>query len=324
MSTIWTSEGNYRKAGYKGEPDLERAVELVKDELFGKSRIYLPIKKLIGKKGAKRNIPDGYLVDLSGSYPRLFVVENELAAHDPLRHIAVQILEFSLAFESDGRGVKAVLFSAIQKDPEALKKCEDYIRERDIRNLDHFLEYLVFDAPFAALVIIDELPDTLETVLAKKFQFGVEVLELAKYRNREGDEVYAFKPFLADVVDDAPKIEPSDVDTVVVPAREEGVKEVFLREDRWYEVRIHGSMRPQIKYIAVYQVAPVSAITHVAPVKSIEPWKNGTKYVITFAHAAKSIGPIKLVKKGRVKALQNLRYTSLSRLEKAKNLDDVW
>lgn len=90
------------------------------------------------------------------------------------------------------------------------------------------------------------------------------------------------------------------------------------------KVRIHGSMRPQIKYIAVYQVAPVSAITHVAPVKSIEPWKSGTKYVINFAHAAKSIGPIKLVKKGRVKALQNLRYTSLSRLENAKNLDDVW
>jgi hypothetical protein len=35
--------------------------------------------------------PDGYLIDPSGQVPRLYVVENELAAHDPLRHIAVQI-----------------------------------------------------------------------------------------------------------------------------------------------------------------------------------------------------------------------------------------
>jgi hypothetical protein len=52
------------------------------------------VKKKIGKKGGLRNIPDGYLIDLSDAKPRLFVVENELAVHDPLRHIAVQILQF--------------------------------------------------------------------------------------------------------------------------------------------------------------------------------------------------------------------------------------
>jgi hypothetical protein len=57
---------------------------------------------------------------------------------------------------------------------------------------------------------------------------------------------------------------------------------VFLGEDRWYAVRIHGSMRPQIKFAAAYQVAPVSAITHIAPVRSIEPWKDTGKVVLTF------------------------------------------
>jgi len=38
-------------------------------------------------------------LDLSSiKEPKLFLVENELAKHDPLRHIAVQILEFSLSF----------------------------------------------------------------------------------------------------------------------------------------------------------------------------------------------------------------------------------
>ncbi len=83
-------------------------------------------------------------------------------------------------------------------------------------------------------------------------------------------------------------------------------------------------MRPQIKYIAVYQVAPVSAITHIAPVKSIEPWKDTDKFVLNFSEAAKPIGPIPLVKGGRVKALQNLRYTTRARLLASKTLDDVW
>ena len=76
------------------------------------------------------------------------------------------------------------------------------------------------------------------------------------------------------------------MDTVVVPAREDGFKEVFLGEHRWYAIRVHGTMRPQIKYIAAYLVAPTSEITHFAPVKSIEPWKDTNKYVVYFPGAS--------------------------------------
>jgi hypothetical protein len=79
---------------------------------------------------------------------------------------------------------------------------------------------------------------------------------------------------------------PAEIDTVVVPAREEGFQTVFIGENRWHEVRLHGSMRPQIKYVAVYRVAPESAITHLASVKSIEPWKDTGKWVINFAEPA--------------------------------------
>jgi hypothetical protein len=129
-----------------------------------------------------------------------------------------------------------------------------------------------------------------------------------------------------EAVEGAPShvIDPNDIDTVVVPARADGMEAVFLGEQRWHHVRIHGAMRPQIKYIAAYQTAPISAITHAAPVKSIEPWKDTDKVVINFSEPAREIGPIRLVKAGRVKAPQNLTYANWSRLQAAKSLDDLW
>src|ERR1700740_372558 len=338
MTLFWTKNGIYTLASYQSESDLEAAINEVKTELFGEQRIYLDVKKKIGAKAGIRNVPDGYLVDLSGQKPRLYVVENELSSHEPLRHIAVQILEFSLSFEAESRAVRKILFNALQGQPEALAKGEAYAASHNFRNLDHFLEPLVFETPVVALVIIDEIPENLENVLAKKFQFGVEVLELACYENGNGEKVFRFEPFLADfepeptnTVAEVPvgtitrsRVDASTVDTVVVPAREEGFQDVFLKENRWHAVRLHGTMRPQIKYIAAYRVAPVSAITHIAPVRSIEPWKDSDKFVLTFAEPAKEIGPIPVVRNSRVKALYNLRYTTREALEKAKTLDDVW
>lgn len=332
---IWTNKSAYRRVNYTSEADLESAIREVGSALFGTGRIYLGVKRKIGLKGGLRNIPDGYLLDLAGRKPQLYVVENELAAHEPLRHIAVQILEFSLSFETDPRAVKAILFDALQSQPDAKDHSERYAASHRYRNLDHMLEYLVYEAPFAALVIIDELPDNLESVLARKFHFGVEVLELARYENRQGERLYHFEPFLADVQEQTgtnieagemplSQVDVAEVDTVVVPAREDGFKDVFLGENRWYAIRIHGTMRPQIKYIAGYQVAPVSAITHIAAVSSIEPWKDTNKFVVNFSEPAREIGPIPLVKGGRVRALQNLRYSTHDKLIAAETLDDIW
>jgi len=243
MTCIWTNNGLYTAAPYKTEAELEAAIILVQRELFGPNRIYLDVKKKIGGKAAPKNIPDGYLIDLNGSKPRLFVVENELAAHDPLRHVAVQILQFSLSFEAEPIAIKKILLDALNQDPPAKVRCEDYAKNSNFRNLDHLLEFLVFESPFAALVIIDEIPDNLENILARKFQFGVEVLQLGQYRNKEGDYFYHFEPFLADFRDQEEARQTSqspisqagttDIDTVVVPAREEGFRETFIAENRW-------------------------------------------------------------------------------------------
>lgn len=98
---LWTPEKLYLEEPFDVEADLEAAILQPSSSLFGESRLYLDAKRLIGSRGKTRNIPDGYLIDLSSTRdPKLFVVENELAKHEPLRHVAVQILEFSLSFEA--------------------------------------------------------------------------------------------------------------------------------------------------------------------------------------------------------------------------------
>lgn len=329
---VWINGDAYLLAEYANEGDFEKAILEVESELFGPNRIYLDVKKRMGVKGGQRNIPDGYLIDLSGRKPRLYVVENELATHDPLRHVAVQILQFSLSFESEPRSVRTIVCDAIQSDLAARTQCEEFARINRFRNLDHLIDEMVFESPFAALVIIDQIPDKLEKILAEKFRFGVEVLSLARYENQSGKRLYHFEPFLSDipVVSESPAVSSGrsfatdEIDTVVVPAHREGFERAFLGEDCWYAVRIHGTVRPQIKYIAAYQIRPISAITHVAPVRSIEPYGDEGKSIIYFSEPATEIEPIQMVKGGRVKTFQNLRYTTLDRLRSASNLDEVF
>ena len=121
-----------------------------------------------------------------------------------------------------------------------------------------------------------------------------------------------------------PSTEEAEIDTVVVPAKEDGFRSVFLGEKRWHAIRIGAVLRPKLKYIAIYQVAPVSAITYIASIQSIEPWEKTGRLVVNFAEAPKQIGPIPLVNNGRVHAPQNLRYTNCQKLTNAKNLDDLW
>lgn len=331
---LWSKKESYILEDFDVEADLESAIQDVSDALFGESRIYLDIKRLIGGKGKTKNIPDGYLIDLSSrTEPKLYVAENELAKHDPLKHIAVQILEFSLSFESTPHRIKEILKEGITKDKKAMQKCEQYARKNGIENVDVLLERMIYSdnrSLFNALLIIDEVSEELEKALMKQFNFPVEIITLQRYRASSGKRLYLFNPFLEDVSAAAgarrrgKTIDPAEIDTIVVPAREEGFEETFLGEDRWYQIRIHSSMIPKIRYIAAYQVAPVSAITHIAPVESIEQWKNTSKYVVNFSSPARSIKLIRLVSKGNVKAPQGPRYTSRARLKSAKTLDDVF
>jgi hypothetical protein len=327
---IVTPTGTLTLARFTTEAELERAVISAANDLFGRNRIYIDVKRKIGRKDGKQNIPDGYLLDLRSKKPRLYVVENEHSNHDPLRHVALQLLEFSLAFDSSQLRIKQIVSESLQENRATLQQCEHYAREHAYRNVDHVLDTAIYGHPFSAVVIIDEMSDMLETALAKKFSFGVEVIEFNRFKSPAGEYSYLFEPFLYQVDDEVSlatesvPVDVEEIDTIIVPAHEEGFQEVFIGENQWRAVRIHGTMRPQIKHIAVYRIRPISAITHVAPVASIEPWGESGKFALNFAEPAREIKHIPLVPNGRVKSPQNIRYTSLARLLAAENLDEVF
>lgn len=327
---IVTSVGVFDSVIPDDEKSFEANITLNSTSIFGSNRYYLDCKRKLGGKGKKANIPDAYLIDLGRNEPRLFVIENELAEHDLFKHIGVQLLEFSFTYKRNGRQLKTILFEEISKQPIIKDACEKYALEKGYRNLDYLLDYLVFETPFQALVIIDEATDELFSVV-KHFSFPVEIIEFVTYINQDKLQAFSFTPFLVDVVErpEKPNVGSSEpdigeLDTIVVPAREDGFREVFIGENRWYAVRIHSSMIPQIKYIAAYQVAPISAITHLAQVHEIVAWEDSGKYCITFVSTAEEITHIGISSSKRGLAPQSSRYTSMTKLREAKTLEDIF
>src|SRR5690606_5413126 len=145
-------------------------------------------------------------------------------------------------------------------------------------------------------LIIDELGEELETVLISRFKFPVEVITLKRHQNKKGNILYEFEPFLNEVTENTDQVDISEIDTIVVSAREEGFNECYLGEKRWYSIRINSSMIPKVKYIAAYQISPISAITHIAEVKSIEQWNDTNKYVVYFTDEPEKIKNVPLGK----------------------------
>lgn len=112
-------------------------------------------------------------------------------------------------------------------------------------------------------------------------------------------------------------------DTVVVPAQEEGFQETFIGEKCWYAIRISGGMINKIKYIAAYRTAPVSAITHYAPVERIEPYGDSGKYRLVFSEPAAEIAPIPFGD-AVTGSMQGPRYTRLEKLLRAKSVSELF
>ncbi|EDK72614.1 hypothetical protein TM7_0243 [candidate division TM7 genomosp. GTL1] len=60
-------------------------------------------------------------------------------------------------------------------------------------------------------------------------------------------------------------------DTIVCPGDQAGYIEAFVNENAWWQIRIGKSNLSKLKYIAIYETAPVSAIRAYATITDIEP-----------------------------------------------------
>lgn len=116
----------------------------------------------------------------------------------------------------------------------------------------------------------------------------------------------------------------NEKDTIIVPAQEDGFKRVFLGEHSWWAVRISGGMLEKIKYIAAYQTAPVSAITHVAPVDRIEPYGEGGKYKLIFSEPAKKLEQSIPFGDSPQGLMQGSKYTNFEKLKTAQKVGDLF
>ena len=120
---------------------------------------------------------------------------------------------------------------------------------------------------------------------------------------------------------------------VVVPARISDAdykamfESVFFGDDEkdpsWYAIRIAGKRLSQIKYLAIYQGAPISEITHYAPVDRIEPYGNDGKYRLVFSEPPREIRPVEFGNAPQG-TMQSPRYTTLDKLLNANKLTDLW
>lgn len=329
LDKLFANNKIYTLFDYLKEDEFERVIVAHSKELFGENSIYVDVKKKI-KNNNIATIPDGYLIDFSfPKEPKLYIIENELSSHDPYKHIGQQILKFAVSYKSSSRKIKDILLEDILNNENKKEYVENKIKEMDVRNIDDLLEKIIHDPKgVSCIIIIDETSIDLENVLAQ-LTIKTDILEFKTYKN--GNEtIHRFTPFQEDIKslisNDDKKAEAEDFDTIVISAKQEGFEEVFLGKKCWYATNglsISSAMLDKFKYIAGYQSAPISAITHIAEITKIEKFNNTNNYIIHFDDI-KHIKQIGLPKNEPKYAPRSPRYTNIERIEKAKTLKDVF
>lgn len=332
MENVLIEKKVYRQHLWDSKEEFEKEVISHSRELFGEDSIYINIKKRLEKEDVL-SIPDGFLIDFSfKNDSRLYILENELSSHDPFTHVGQRLLKFATSYKASGKRIKGLLLKEIAEDARKKTFIEKKLESLSTRSIDAFLESVIFDNPVGAIVVTDNITIDLINVI-NQLTMDTEVVEFQAFVT-EGEgfdtHVHKYSPFQSDVREfKENKVAGGSIenaDTIVVPANKESLEEIFLAENCWYPIRISKSMIGKIKFIAAYQTAPTSAITHVAEVSRIERYKDTGKFIIFFKDQAKEIGPLQLIPKpkGNVKAPQSPRYTAFSKMRKAKNLDEVF
>lgn len=217
-----------------------------------------------------------------------------MGIHDAYKHIGSQLLKFAISYKPSGRKIKQFIIDYLAKSPEHLALIESKIIEMGYRNIDALLESIIFEKDVAAIVIIDNSSAELENVLSQ-LTMNTDIIEFKAFENNEGKILYKFIPFNNEIQEfvatsnSTKSVSVEDIDTILVPAQEEGFQSAFIESNAWWQIRISVSMLDKIKHIAAYRTAPVSAITHVAEVDRIEKYKDTNKYILYFKEPAKEI-----------------------------------
>lgn len=115
-----------------------------------------------------------------------------------------------------------------------------------------------------------------------------------------------------------------EFDTIIGPATGDGRVEAFEKKNAWWAVRIGQNNIPKLKYVGLYEAAPISAIRFYARIKKIEPYENAPgKYIIH--HDGKIVeleNPVTLGENPEL-ALYGPRYYKLEDILKSKTMAEL-
>lgn len=113
-------------------------------------------------------------------------------------------------------------------------------------------------------------------------------------------------------------------DTAIFPATNENFNRVFIGQQQWYHVRMADHRVGNVKYIALYRGAPISAITHYAEVTKINaPDPNqDNKRIITLSRVIPFPNNIPLGNI-HVNNVRKLFYTSLEKLKSVETIEEL-
>lgn len=314
---------NYKE--FNLEKDFEAKIVEYSKQIFGKDTIYFDAKKKM-KKGKIGTIPDGFLIDFTfKNTPTFCIIENELVKHDAFGHIGEQLLKFGVTYKANGHKIKDFLLDEIEKDEQKQNLINLKLKKSNYRNIDAFLEDIIFHKEIMSIIVIDKDSDDLQNVLGQ-LKMKTDVIEFQAFENTK-DNIYKFTPFqeeIREIEETSQKIKIDELNTIIVPAREEGFNRVFIGKNCWYEIKISSAMIPKIKYIAAYETSPISAINYYAEVKCIEKYNDTNKYILYFKDKAIKLDRSVELGNNRVLAPQAPRYTNINKLLKAKTLDDIF
>jgi len=125
-----------------------------------------------------------------------------------------------------------------------------------------------------------------------------------------------------------PKVIPSnserEYDTIVSPCKGEGRIKAFEEKNAWWAVRIGQPNIPKLKYVALYEASPISAIRYYAKITRIEPYEGKPgKYIIYHdGNIQKLENPIVLGDTPQL-ALYGPRYYKLEDILSSKNMAEL-
>ena len=324
MTAVLFEKINYKLLDFDSEKEFEKAVIDNSKNLFGQNTVYIDTKKRIGEKNSyHKTIPDAFLIDFSNEKrPQLYFVENELSTHDAYGHIAEQLLRFSTSMKTSPKQIRIKLVDIINSNQELLKEITDFIKKSNLDNLDQLINYLI-DNPIKIVLVINEVTPDLNLSLGE-LRNNPDVVFMQRYSN--GSKImFVYEPMREEIVqfelDKNADID--DFDTIVCPAFEDGFKHAYIENDAWWAIRISQKAREQLKYLAIYEKSPVAAVRNFAEIDKIEPYKDSGKFIV-YVKNKKTINPIELDIGRKGIAPQSSRYTTYTKLLKAKKISELW